>query len=120
MPHQSCNVTIYGSGTCPNSRRLIFEVRRRLPNLEYDLVDVSAPRIALPQDLTHVPTVYVRDTGAMHVGSGAFKWLNDALSTDSKIIDYEGSGAMGLGGESLPFSTVDGGPITCQQPFEFV
>ncbi len=118
MPRQSSNVVIYGSSKCSNSRRLIFELRRRLPNLDYELIDITAPRVALPPQLQYVPTVMVRDTGNMHVGSGAFQWLSKALDEDDNIVDYEGSGAMGLGGESLPFSSVDGGLVTCQQPFE--
>lgn len=118
MPRSESSVVVYASGKCQNSRRLVQGIRQRLPDLSYELVDVSAPRVALPRTLTHVPSVFSKNDGKMYVGTSAFRWLDDTVSAAEKIVDSEACGAMGIGGISLPFSTVDGGLIEAQQPFE--
>lgn len=118
MPRQDCDVTIYVSSNCANSRRLVSIVRRQLPNLAYQLVDIVSPRVSFPSNLTHVPSVHTKQTNKMYVGSAAFKWVEDTVEADGKIVDSEASGSMGWGGCSLPFSSVDGGFITAQEPYE--
>lgn len=118
MPRQDCDVTIYVSSNCANSRRLVANIRRQLPTMAYQLVDIANPRVKYPPTLTHVPCIHTRNNNRMYMGSAAFKWLQDTVDADSKIVDSEASGSMGWGGCSLPFSSVDGGFVTAQQPYE--
>jgi hypothetical protein len=86
--------------------------------LAYQLVDIANPHARYPASLTHVPSIHTKSNNRMYVGSTAFKWVQDTIDADSKIVDSEASGSMGWGGCSLPFSSVTGGFVTAQQPYE--